>query len=822
MSTKRINVTTILPPSALFIGYVAENGVTNVEFDVSAWVTMYGSGTATLIMKRWGDANPYPIALAVDNEGLATWTISATDTAKTGFAYAQLRYEAGTKVKKSPIYTLKIGKSLGSPAETPDQYEDWIDALTHLAAQAMAEALDIEDIPTDKTLTIDGGIADAKKTGDEIAAVKADLDNATNESPIDFFGRDAFNLFTDGTNHSVTFTKGDGIVTANGTATGGAAIRAFIPFNALILPSWVIPEESLRIYVNTSDTNLRFCIAFLDSNGNYIGPVNYITAYRALNVPENTATVAMFLNVAQGSTVTNATISIKIYKSIYDLQALNEVAEKISENEQAINDIDTENAITRGILTRTSYGRSISDNEGALVTADNVTTLYLSNVRLAGKYIITSNNVVDGAPEGFRPEYIIVDNLRDIQSNAFLRQTIGQIYNRPDIIYYRLSKSNGAWGAWQLMSGTHENNYTYNNQNTFNQAINQNTYNVTAEPTITAENLYYLTPTNDNTDRTVDIATMLSSNGVCRLGSGTYYVANLQMPDNSMILGCGASTIIRLVDSVTDGYAIRMSKKCTIKDCMIRGSENYTPMVESAVNAGSRVGILWSGEDDVYPNHGIIDNVRIEHFNGSGIKCTDTTVAQYRKLFGSNLYIEFCDIGINLAYLTEFNQFSNCMFRMCYHGVINNGGNNSFTNCEFVQNVIHFLIDNSSGTLVNTAHCGISNCIFGHAYGFVNGELVANAGIAYKVVGIPNGYVFNSCYNGYGATVIEDSQGIMFNSCMWSAVSGSTANNITITRGGGITFNACVLSFLPTLTITDNTDTEFVGCRLKDGTHINV
>lgn len=118
MSTKRINVTTILPPSALFIGYVAENGVTNVEFDVSAWVTMYGSGTATLIMKRWGDANPYPIALAVDNEGLATWTISATDTAKTGFAYAQLRYEAGTKVKKSPIYTLKIGKSLGSPAET--------------------------------------------------------------------------------------------------------------------------------------------------------------------------------------------------------------------------------------------------------------------------------------------------------------------------------------------------------------------------------------------------------------------------------------------------------------------------------------------------------------------------------------------------------------------------------------------------------------------------------------------------------------------------------------------------------------------------------
>ena len=184
MSTKRINVTTILPPSALFIGYVAENGVTNVEFDVSVWVEMYGSGTATLIMKRWGDANPYPIALEVDNEGLATWTISATDTAKTGFAYAQLRYETGTKVKKSPIYTLKIGESLGSPAEAPDQYEDWIDALTHLAAQAMAEALDLEDIPTDKTLKIDGAVADAKAAGDALA-LKADKSTTYTKTEVD-------------------------------------------------------------------------------------------------------------------------------------------------------------------------------------------------------------------------------------------------------------------------------------------------------------------------------------------------------------------------------------------------------------------------------------------------------------------------------------------------------------------------------------------------------------------------------------------------------------------------------------------------------------
>lgn len=53
----------------------------------------------------------------------------------------------------------------------------------------MAEVLDIEGIVTDKTLTVDGGIADAKKTGDEISAIKADLGDlddldTTNKSSI--------------------------------------------------------------------------------------------------------------------------------------------------------------------------------------------------------------------------------------------------------------------------------------------------------------------------------------------------------------------------------------------------------------------------------------------------------------------------------------------------------------------------------------------------------------------------------------------------------------------------------------------------------------
>jgi hypothetical protein len=174
------------------IGHKAEKGVEAIEFDLTAWVETYGSGTLTVIMRRWGDAIPYPIALEIDENNKATWTLSDTDTAKAGIAYAQLNYIVGdTVVKKSDIYTFRVMDSLTGDGEPPEAYESWLEQLTHLAAEAMAEVLDIEGIVTDKTLTVDGGIADAKATGDALSALedtvteetdklKADLDAVSN------------------------------------------------------------------------------------------------------------------------------------------------------------------------------------------------------------------------------------------------------------------------------------------------------------------------------------------------------------------------------------------------------------------------------------------------------------------------------------------------------------------------------------------------------------------------------------------------------------------------------------------------------------------
>ena len=169
--------------SPISIGHKAEKGVQAIEFDLAAWT--YGSGAATIVMKRWGDAIPYPVALEIGEDNKATWTLSDIDTAKAGMAYAQLSYIVGDEVvKKSDIYTFRVMDSLTGEGEPPEAYESWLEHLTHLAAQAMAEVLDIEGIATDKTLTVDGGIADAKATGDALA-LKADKSTTYTKTEVD-------------------------------------------------------------------------------------------------------------------------------------------------------------------------------------------------------------------------------------------------------------------------------------------------------------------------------------------------------------------------------------------------------------------------------------------------------------------------------------------------------------------------------------------------------------------------------------------------------------------------------------------------------------
>ena len=343
--------------SPISIGHKAEKGVEAIEFDLTAWVETYGSGTLTVIMRRWGDAIPYPIALEIDENNKATWTLSDIDTAKAGMAYAQLSYIVGeTVVKKSDIYTFRVMDSLTGEGEPPEAYESWLEHLTHLAAEAMAEVLDIEGIVTDKTLTIDGGIADAKSTGDALA-LKADKSTTYTKTEVDQMIEDvevetdttlevagaaadaaetgrqigllkadleqqvsdlrktnSYDVLRSATHESrtvndVTFTwnSDNTVCTASGTSTGIARSRFFNDQTAM--PDWLTAGQ--RYYLKYQSTGIApsLYVTFY-ANGTKIFE-KYFKADAILDVP-STATGCIFaLSVNNGYTV-DGTVSLQL------------------------------------------------------------------------------------------------------------------------------------------------------------------------------------------------------------------------------------------------------------------------------------------------------------------------------------------------------------------------------------------------------------------------------------------------------------------------------------------------------------------------------
>ena len=106
--------------------------------------------------------------------------------------------------------------------------------------------------------------------------------------------------------------------------------------------------------------------------------------------------------------------------------------------------------------------------------------------------------------------------------------------------------------------------------------------------------------TGDSADRTDEIVQRLTLNGVCRLGSGTFYIDQpIVMPAGTMIEGCGSSTKIIYAGAV--GSAILMGDRCTVRDVEILGG---TEDIDVSLWA-------WTGEDDpgatnVWPNNASI------------------------------------------------------------------------------------------------------------------------------------------------------------------------------------------------------------------------
>lgn len=371
-------------------------------------------------------------------------------------------------------------------------------------------------------------------------------------------------------------------------------------------------------------------------------------------------------------------------------------------------------------------------------------------------------------------------------------------------IYIRRNLNDAAWSGWETAGGG-GNVYNITNEYSFpeySQSVTLNAY-----PTITTDTNNYLASTGDTTDRTSNILAMLTATGICRLGPGVFYVNNLQMPDGSAIIGSGYSTVIRLAGT-SDGYAIKIGSRCTVKDARIRGAE--TDLTFSST-IGGRHGILWQGdytEHSTAPDRSMISNVWIHNFTGGGITCYDTGYGTNNGLEVTNVYTFACWAGINISYWSEFHKFTNVRSGNCYIGCVNNGGNNVFVNCDFSSNQeIAMLMDNSQGQSPNNSHGSCIGCVFNHTAH----AGTSNAGTGIKILNCGSGFMFTGCQIFFSQIYLEDTDGIVIADTNF----GNSNCDVTIVNGGAVVFANCMVEGSIPVSITNNSKVHFTNCYNK-------
>lgn len=129
------------PPQYLSIGYRDEYGARPVAFDFSAWATEYGAGVLQLLLQRPGEKEPFPVLLDIDGT-TATWTPDEVATKNEGQGRAQLLYTREGLQVRDAVFTVLIAPSLGASGDPPEPYEDWLQRLLTIAAEAQQSAID--------------------------------------------------------------------------------------------------------------------------------------------------------------------------------------------------------------------------------------------------------------------------------------------------------------------------------------------------------------------------------------------------------------------------------------------------------------------------------------------------------------------------------------------------------------------------------------------------------------------------------------------------------------------------------------------------------
>ena len=149
----------------IYLGIQGEAESRTIEFNFEDWLLQFGSGTLELVAQRNGEKTAYPVELAF-YDNVAVWTVSDVDNAKAGVGKCQLRYKIDDVIVKTAIFKTMTDKALGDIDEPGDPYDDIIEKLEDIVAEAEEAAKAVVDLTVDSETLQAGSDASVEKEVD--------------------------------------------------------------------------------------------------------------------------------------------------------------------------------------------------------------------------------------------------------------------------------------------------------------------------------------------------------------------------------------------------------------------------------------------------------------------------------------------------------------------------------------------------------------------------------------------------------------------------------------------------------------------------------
>lgn len=442
----------------------------------------------------------------------------------------------------------------------------------------------------------------------------------------------------------------------------------------------------------------------------------------------------------------------------------------------------------------------------------------LDTIFTPGFYLLINSEVYENLPVNVNAGFLRVSKSKNWGMQTFYHLTDGRSWVRT----FTNGSIHTEWTEAQGGSGN-----TYNITQQINRDEIQNTYSISTSPVITTDSNGWLqaidsesTPEAEATDMTGPIMSMLNANGYCHLGPGVFYVSgNIDMPNGSVIEGCGDRTIIRLLSSVQSGYILRIMQYNTVKNLHFSGGTDLPEnLYTDGTNMGSRHGIYMianaDGKESAQPGtlQCMITGCWFDNFDGSAFYAHNTGGGIHNSVIFSDSHIQHCRVGLNIDYYNEYAKYSNLVIYQCYYACINNGGNNIFTGCTF-HGVVGWLTDNSGEDKSNNQHGSCIGCIFNHIDNMNHPDVLGN-GTAVHIINGVAGFIFTGCQLWYGNVKIDNSSGVQFSDCLF----GNNGISIEVTGAYPAFFFNNIFWTVPILDVV--TTCKFEGNYLRTGSKV--